>query len=342
MNHRRVAAVEVLAFALTLGIGAGSPAGSQTRATGTTPDGQPDIQGMWLYFDNTPFETPGAPTRRRVGEAPELAGTSDLLQRAAAERRGDTAGGANPFYTEAPLLARAVSQRPSLVVDPPDGKVPVLEAAVQKNNQRQDHFSDSYIYLNSHERCITWGVPGRMFPNVNASVRIVQGPGQVALISEMGGVQMVPLDGGPHLPPNIRLWTGDSRGRWEGRTLVIDTTNYNAKGSVLAAANRLQGIEQSEALHVVERLTPVDADTINYEVVIEDPNVFARPWTVARPLRRDDSYGVFEYTCHEGNRYYMNIVLGGGRLKDRGPDAEAAIVSPSRAAAEAAARSTMK
>ena len=311
-----------------------------------TADGQPDLQGLWLFFDNTPLETPGTPTRRRAGETLEAAGLSDKLQDQAAERRAEARGGeagGNPFYAEGPLRAKRVPRRPSLVVDPADGKVPVLPSAVEKNNYRLDHFYDSYVYVNPAERCITYGIPGSQFPTINASVRILQSAGQVAFVNEMNGARVVPVDGSAHLPRSVRLWNGDSRGRWEGNTLVIEVTNYDDRGAVVPNPTRLQGITQSEALHVVERYTIVDANTIQYEATIDDPKVYARPWRVAFPLVRDDgTYRVFEYVCHEGNERFMNIVLGGGRLMDKGAGAESAIASPTRKAAEEAAKARPK
>jgi hypothetical protein len=126
------------------------------------------------------------------------------------------------------------------------------------------------------------------------------------------------VNGSAHLPSNIRQWNGDSRGHWEGNTLVIDTTNYNGKGWIAtsAATGRIKGIPQSEALHVVERFTRSDADTISYEVTIDDPNVYTKPWKVAIPLARDQSYQLYEYACHEGNQAVSNI-LNGGRAAEK-------------------------
>ena len=346
MTQRSLVSIGVVAIAAGL-FWPAAVAGQNTQPTqgagvARTADGHPDIQGLWLFFDTTPRETPGTPPRRRVGEARGSEGASDAAQRAAQQRRAATRGGepeVNPFYAEGPIRAKRVARRPSLVIDPPDGKVQVLPAAIEKRDHNLDHYQDSYLFLNPAERCVTYGVPGSQFPSINASVRILQSPGQVGFVYEMNGARMVPVDGSPHLPQNIRLWNGDSRGRWEGNTLVIDVANYNDKGTVTHNPDRLQGITQSEKLHVVERYTLVDANTIQYEATIEDPNVYARPWKVAFSLLRDDgSYRVFEYVCHEGNERFMNIVLGGGRLKDKGPGAEAAIASPTRKAAEEAAR----
>jgi hypothetical protein len=116
---------------------------------------------------------------------------------------------------------------------------------------------------------------------------------------------------------NIRLWNGDPRGHWEGQTLVVETTNYNDRGSIAtsAATGRIRGIPQSDALHVVERFTRVDAKTINYEVTIDDPKVYAKPWKVALPLNQDPNYQMYEYACHEGN-YAIPNELSGGRAQD--------------------------
>ena len=129
--------------------------------------------------------------------------------------------------------------------------------------------------------------------------------------------RIIPLDGRPHLPPSIRQWNGDSVGRWEGNTLVVETTNFNGKGWIAtsAAAGRIRGIPQSEALHVVERFTRVDADTINYEVTIDDPNAYTSPWTVAIPLNRDPLTGSLSTRATRAITAVENI-LAGGRARD--------------------------
>jgi hypothetical protein len=141
----------------------------------------------------------------------------------------------------------------------------------------------------------------------------------VAILYEMiHEARLIPLDGRPHVGASIRTWNGDSRGRWEGDTLVVDITNYNDKGSVATnvATQRVRAIPQSEQLHVVERFTRVDENTINYEATIEDPKVFTAPWKVAFPLRREPDYQLFEYACHEGNLGLANT-LSAGRARDR-------------------------
>jgi hypothetical protein len=131
-------------------------------------------------------------------------------------------------------------------------------------------------------------------------------------------VRFIPIDGRPHLPQSVRQWNGDSRGHWEGTTLVVDTTNYNGQGMIAtsAATGRIKGIHESQALHVVERFKRVDAGTISYEVTIDDPEIYSAPWKVAMPLTRDPSYKIYEYACHEGN-LAMGDILRGGRAKDQ-------------------------
>jgi len=177
------------------------------------------------------------------------------------------------------------------------------------------HVADSYQYMSLWDRCITRGIPGGMFPaGYNNAYRIVQVPGYVIIFYEMiHNARIIPLDGKPHISSGVKLWDGDPRGHWEGNTLVVDTTNYNNKGWIAtsAATGRIKGIPQSEALHVLERFTRVDADTINYQVTIDDPNIYTRPWKVAMPLSRESNYQIFEYACHEGNEAVANILRGG-------------------------------
>ena len=130
--------------------------------------------------------------------------------------------------------------------------------------------------------------------------------------------RIIPIDGRPKLGDGIRQWNGEPRGRWEGNTLVVESTNYNDKGSIAtsAATGRIRGIPQSASMKVVERFTPIDANTIDYRVTIDDPKVYAKPWTVNLPLNRDDTYEMFEYSCTEGN-YAMANALSFGRKRDR-------------------------
>jgi len=308
------------------------PAAGQTTARkswtpGRTADGQPDLQGVWTNPTITPFERPSELAGKAVLTEQEAA----QIEKSAAQNRVDRApaagdvGNYNQFWFDSGTKVVSTHQT-SLVVDPPDGRVPVRPEAEAKRDFNLAHNADSYEYMSTWDRCITRGIPGAMFPaGYNNAYEIVQIRGYVVIHYEMiHNVRVIPLDGRPHVPARIKLWDGDPRGHWEGNTLVVDTTNYNGKGwiSTSAAGGRIKGIGQSEALHVVERFTRVDADTIRYEVTIDDPNVYTRPWTVSIPMVRDPNYQIFEYACHEGN-HAVEGVLRGGRAQDRA-DAQAA------------------
>jgi hypothetical protein len=163
-------------------------------------------------------------------------------------------------------------------------------------------------------------MPAGMFPaGYNNAYEFIQVPGYVVIRYEMiHNARIIPLDGRPRLSEKIRQWDGEPRGHWEGTTLVVESTNYNDKGMIAtsAATQRIRGIPQSAALHVVERFTPVDANTIMYRATIEDRNVYTGSWTVEMPLTRDPKYQMFEYSCAEGNYATPNI-LAGGRAAER-------------------------
>ena len=207
-----------------------------------------------------------------------------------------------------------------MVVDPPDGRVPVQKWAEDKRDYDLAHIPDAPEHETPWVRCITRGHPAGMFPaGYNNAYRIVQIPGYVVIAFEMiHETRIIPIDGRPRLGEGIRQWNGEPRGHWDGNTLVVESTNYNDKGSIgtSAATGRMRGIPQRASMRVVERFTRVDADTIEYSVTIDDPAVYTRPWTVALPLNRDDTYQIFEYSCHEGN-YSLPNALSYGRRRDR-------------------------
>ena len=286
-----------------------------------TPDGQPDLQGTWTNPTITPFERPQELAGKAVLSEQEAAQVEQRAANSRADRaptEGDV-GSYNQFWFDSGTKVVATRQT-SLVVDPPDGRVPLKPSAEAERDFNLAHDSDSYVYMSPWDRCITRGVPASMFPaGYNNAYQIVQVPGYVVILSEMiHDARIIPLDGRPHVPANLKQWDGDSRGRWEGDTLVVDTRNYNGKGwiSTSAAGGRIKGIPQSQALHVIERFHRVDIDTIAYKVTIDDPDQFSRPWTVSIPLVRDSDYHIFEYACHEGNHAVENV-LRGGRAQDQ-------------------------
>ena len=275
--------------------------GSTSWTLGRTPDGQPDLQGTWINFDSTPFE---APLAQPIARPPTGAAAANV-------------GPASEFADHNHQVSKA---RRSMVVDPPDGRVPVLKWAEDKRDYDLAHLPDAPEHETPWVRCITRGYPGGLFPaGYNNAYEIIQIPGYVVIAFEMiHETRIIPIDGRPRLGESIRQWNGEPRGRWEGNTLVVESTNYNSKGSIAtsAATGRMRGIPQSDAMRVVERFTRIDANTINYVVTIDDPKVYAKPWTVALPLNRDDSYQMFEYSCHEGNLAMRNS-LSYGRMRDK-------------------------
>jgi hypothetical protein len=285
-----------------------------------TADGQPDLEGVWTNATITPFERPAALASKQFLTDEEVA----KLEKQAKENEVDRApekgdvGGYNRAWFDSGTKVVSTRQT-SLVVDPPDGRVPAKPEAEAKRDYDLAHNSDSYEYMSAWDRCITRGVPGGMFPaGYNNAYQIMQVPGYVVFLYEMiHEPRIIPLDGSPHVAANIRQWNGDARGRWEGNTLVVDTTNYNDQGSIAtsAATGRVKGIPKSEALHVVERFTRTAADTIMYEVTIDDANVYTRPWKVAMPLTRDDNYHLYEYACHEGNHAVENVLRAARALE---------------------------
>jgi hypothetical protein len=329
----RMAPALVAIVALGLPLAAQAPATSRPAQAAAktarswtpprTPDGQPDIQGVWTNPTITPFERPAAQSAKAFLTEEEAAALEKrtIDRRVEADgrpARGDV-GSYNDFWMDSGTRVVGTRQT-SLVVEPADGRVPVTKEAEKTKDDRDARSTDSYEFMSVWDRCITRGIPGAMFPaGYNNAYQIIQTPGYVVIAHEMiHDARIIPLDGSPHPSSRIKLWDGDARGHWEGNTLVVDTTNYNSKGWIAtnAAAGRIKGVPQSEALHVVERFTPVDGGTINYEVTIQDPATYSKPWKVAIPLTRDPDYQIFEYACHEGNHAVENI-LRGARAQDK-------------------------
>ncbi len=303
--------------------GGAGPAADAAR----TPWGDPDLQGIWTNATITSFERPDALADKRFltdDEAVALEARTEH-RRAEADRARGRFASYDRIWLDSGTQVLSTKQT-SLVVDPTDGRVPVRPEAQATRDYNLAHNTDSYEHMSVWDRCITRGVLGSMFPaGYNNAYQILQTPEYVVIFYEMiHDARVIPLGGRSHIEPDIRLWMGDSRGRWDGRTLVVDTANFNDRGWIAssAAGGRMKGIPVSESLHVVERFTRVDTDTIQYDVTIEDPQVYTTPWTVAMPLTRNQSYQIFEYACHEGNTAVENI-LSGGRVEDAVTEAAA-------------------
>ena len=198
--------------------------------------------------------------------------------------------------------------------------MPLRPAAEERRDFLVEHRSDTYENMSVYTRCITRGVPGAMIPNFyNAGNHILQTPGYVVILTEMiGEARVIPLDGRPHIAAGIGLWMGDSRGRWEGDTRVVETTNFTPKGWITPNQNagRMHGVPVSRQLRVVERFTRLSEDLLDWQVTVDDPPFYTRPWTLELPLTRDPTYDLYEYACHEGN-YAVGNILRGARVKER-------------------------
>jgi hypothetical protein len=278
----------------------------------------PDIQGIWTNVTITPLERP-ADLKDKAFFTPQEAAQfeKEVIYRNNADRRD---GGADAdvgrayndaWYDRGTKVVKTL--RTSLIVDPPDGHIPPLLPEAQRRAQQAPspliRKFDGPEDRSLAERCIIWPTLGPpMLPSFyNNNYQIVQGPGYVTILSEMiHDVRIIPTDGRPHLPSSIRLWAGDSRGHWEGKTLVVDTTNFTSK---TAWRN------SSENLHLVERFTRVDADTLMYEVTVEDRSTWAKPWKIEIPMRKTNG-PIFEYACQEGN-YAMGGMLAGARAEEK-------------------------
>ncbi len=330
MNNRCLVSTALLLGMISVPAAAPAPASAQT-ATGAadawthprTPWGDPDLQAVWTNETITPFERPIENQGKQFLTENEAKQIEEQVAQRRAAGDGKSAPGSVGAYNQIWLDTGTrflPTRQTSLVVDPPDGRVPTRPSAEAKRDYNKARAKDSYEYMSVWDRCITRGVPGSIFPTgYNNAYRILQTPGYVTILYEMiHDTRIIPLDGRPHVSPNIRLWMGDSRGRWEGDTLVIETANFINKGWIASnsESRRIKGIPQTEALHVVERFTRVSADTINYEVTIEDPEIYTSPWKIAMPLTRDPGYRMYEYACHEGNTA-VELILGGARAEEK-------------------------
>jgi hypothetical protein len=302
-----------------------------------TPWGDPDLQGMWPigYVGGTPLERCAGGGARGRGDAPPCDLNKAFLtedeykQRLAAAGPPDRATKAlsEGNFGQA-LLAGVVDptypqRQTSLIVDPPNGKLPELTpegkrlSALMKSSWAlpgEAQTWDAPEDFDTWDRCITRGMPASMFPyRYNNGVEIMQAPGYVILNMEMiHEARVIPLNGGKHFSPEIKGWLGDSRGHWEGNTLVIETTNFKAGapmtniGTVGApAGNR---IPTSEKMKITERIRRVNTDFILYEITTEDPVILTRPWTARFPVKLDNAYQWWEYNCHEGNTAIRNYI----------------------------------
>ena len=290
-----------------------------------TPDGQPDLQGLWTNPTITPIERPSSLADRAFLTDDEIR----AMETRTAQRRiqaddnievtvGGNVGGYNQIWLDSGDTVLSTGQT-SLVVDPPNGRAPIRESALQVRDYFFANVENDYIYHTVWDRCITRGVPGSMLPaGYNNAYRIIQSPDTVTIVYEMiHDVRVIPLNKSEHIDDRIKLWMGDSVAHWEGETLVIETTNFNDKGMIAnsTAGGRLKGVPVTEDLHVEERFTRISEDTIIWEVRVTDPEIYTQPFTISMPLTQDPDYVMYEYACHEGNHAIRNI-LSAGRARE--------------------------
>ena len=309
-----------------------------------TPDGQPDLQGVWDFRTMTPLQRPedqeqaflteeeaaaaeaAASARRAALLEPSEVRTELLPAGGTGAERGRRVGGYNDFWLDYGTNIIG-DRRTSLIIDPPDGRLPALtpegERLRQVGSLAEDLPIPSPVRVRSAgtgadhpedrglaERCLLGFNSGPpMMPSGYNNMQLFQTPGHVVILNEMvHDARIIPLDGRPHLPESVRQWMGDSRGRWEGDTLVVETTNLTElTGSFDPSA--MQAIGTGLTVTLTERFTRVDENTLLYEYTVDDPTIFTRPFTVAVPMRRNDE-PMFEYACHEGNYGLLNILSG--------------------------------
>lgn len=300
-----------------------------------TPWGDPDLSGLWPANDmqGTPYERPEELGTRATLNDQEFAARQDARERQVRSdgevyvAQGTRAGIGGPSHWSAG--ERGVPQRQaSLVVEPSNGRFPPMteegkkRIALARSTYYYDfpdavvaHPFETFEDLGPYDRCITRGVLSSMLPTAyNMGTEIMQFPGAVVIRNEMiHETRIVPVDGRPHLSSKIRQYMGDSRGHWDGDTLVIETTNFNGKVGLTRNGNTLL---TSPDLKITERLTRLDANTLQYEATVDDPATWTRPWKVSLPFMHHPEYQFFEYACHEGN-YAMRNILSAERAAER-------------------------
>ncbi|MEE2792541.1 MAG: hypothetical protein VX453_12960 [Acidobacteriota bacterium] len=298
------------------------PALTMAQDAPETPWGAPDLQGVWDFRTITPLQRPEDLGDKAFLTEEEAAqreqGAVDRAVRlwerdARRTEAGGNVGGYNNFWMD-PGTNVIGTRRTSLIIDPPNGRFPALTDAGQAR-QRADRGSftiespTTYTDLNTYDRCIQGFNAGPPIApgGYNQNVQIFQTQGHLVMMTEMvHTVRVIPLDGRPHLGSGVSQWSGDSRGHWEGDTLVVESTNFAQKRNWRGSTN---------GMTLVERFRRVDDTTLEYEYTVMDPETWTSPWTVNLPMRLNPE-AMFEYACHEGN-YSMEAMLGGARAEER-------------------------
>jgi hypothetical protein len=309
LGHEAVNKIALRLFvAVTLAATAVAPLPGQAKwSLSRTPWGDPDFGGVWNYATMTPFERPREWAEKDLLTPEEAA----AFEQQTIGRRANTNNTAGPDWWD-PGTNVMKDRRSSLVVDPPDGRIPPLTPDAQKRAAGRGRGGrggpEAPEQLGLNERCLSWATAGPpMVPGVyNNNVQFVQTRADIVIFNEMiHEARIVPMDGRPH--GTIRRWMGDSRGRWEGQTLVVDTINFGSQVNYRGS---------SQNLHLVERFTRTGDRTLDYRFTVEDATVWTRPWTVDVPMTRIDAQ-IYEYACHEGNFRSVVGMLNGTLAQDK-------------------------
>jgi len=303
-------------------------AAAQSYTPPKLPWGDPDLQGVWPGNMGVPMQRPANFGDRATLTEDEFAKKQEQAKRQAAAdaestSTSDTKAGIGPpsYWTE----RGKPTKQASLIVDPPDGRLPALTAeALKYRNEAKlpgawGGKADTPADLNIYYRCITRGLLGSMIPVVyNNGNQIMQAPGYVVFRNEMiHESRVIPLDGRPHVSPDVKLYMGDSRGHWEGSTLVVETTNFTDRDAIGSNGAGYPGDPgyHSDQLKIIERFTRTGPKTLDYRATVDDPKTWTKPWTMLIQLDRNDDYPIIEYACHEGN-YAMSDILSGARTEE--------------------------
>jgi hypothetical protein len=293
--------------------------------------GDPDLEGIYTSSTYTPLERPTELSGKEFFTEEEAAAYAQRRHDGLVQQSRDDIHYDDAVWQSETTRRSLSSLRTSMVVDPPDGRIPPLTPEAQQRvtaraAARRGNQADSAKSRVLSERCITqWHEgPPMLVPNYFAMYQIVQAPGYVTILQERShGVRVIPLDGREHLSPHFRQYYGESRGRWEGDTLVVEVTNFNDQTDFRGPANI-----RSEKLSLVERFTRVDKDTILYQFTVEDPGTWTRPWSAELPLMATEG-PLFEYACHEGN-YGLANILSAARAAEAAEEAERNAARPTR------------
>jgi hypothetical protein len=324
--------VTALAFDLVVVLLAPAPAVGQAQKpaakpwTAKTADGQPDLQGFWTNNTYTPLERPNGVTKEFYTPEEAAVAAKRSAEREASQTEPGTVADVHYDFTQFGLdrsQTRLVNNlRTSIVIDPPSGKIPPVTSEGQKRaaeraaeRKRAGATYDQVQNIAIGSRCV-YSNPGppMLSPGYNPAYQIVQSPGYVTIVIEMlHEIRVIPLDGRPHAPSTVRSWLGDSRGRWEGNTLVVETTNFNDKAAFRGSSDNLK---------VTERFTRLSEDEIQYEFTVNDPSTWELPWKGIMPFAKING-PVFEHACHEGN-YGIANTLAAVRIEEKKAAEEAA------------------